>query len=130
MEIFGCDEKLGIVKRANRRHSYYRLTLSGQKAADVLKNMLPYLALKREVAEIALDLQNSVNKFSAVERSAGLPDAEMEYRKALVSKAKWFNSGRWAAATTKPSGPETGCDSLNCTDSKGAEVAETTTRLQ
>lgn len=127
--IFGSKERIGSVTRSNRKHRYYRLTFSGQRAADVLAKMLPYLTLKREVALVALQLQDSVNKFSVRERLAVLPESEMEYRRSLSGRAKWLNSGRWAAATTKPSGPETGCDSLNCTDGKDAEVAEMTTRL-
>ncbi|HKT90082.1 MAG TPA: LAGLIDADG family homing endonuclease [Candidatus Sulfotelmatobacter sp.] len=128
-KMFGERERIGSVKRADRRHTYYRLTFSGQRAADVLEKMLPYLSLKREVAMLALQLQESVNKFSVKERTNVLPDSEMAYRRSLSEKAKWLNSGRWAAATTKPSGPETGCDSLNCTDGKGAEAAEMTARL-
>lgn len=129
--VFEMDETIGIVTRQNRRHKYYRLVASGPSAANILRKMLPYLRLKREVAEVGLDFQATVERYSPKERKATLPDSEMEYRRSLTEKAKWLNSGRWAAATTKPSGPDNpACDSLNCTDSKGAEVAETTTRLQ
>jgi hypothetical protein len=127
-QVFDLTETLGIVTRENRRHDYYRLTLSGQTAADVLTKMLPYLSLKREVAEVALDLQVSVVRYSPKERSAGLPDSEMQYRKSLVDKAKYLNSGRWAAAETKPSGRESACDSPNCSDDKAAELAEMSSR--
>jgi len=131
-QVFGLTEKLHTVTRSNRRHKYYRLTVSGARAAEILTLMLPYLTLKREVAEAVIDLQAAVAGVTYQERLAGLTDAEKARRDVLYQRAKWLNSGRWAAATTKPSGPATepGCDSLNCTDGKGAEVAETTTRLQ
>lgn len=130
MATFGCAETLSVVTRRNRTNHYYRLVISGRKAADVLTKMLPYLTLKRDVAEVALDLQARVDRIGLANRWAPLSNDEVAYRQSLVEKAKWLNSGRWAAATTKPTDPlQAGCDSLNCTDGKGAEVAETTTRL-
>jgi len=128
--IFDCSETLGIVTRRNRRNHYYRLVISGKKAAEVLTKMLPYLTLKRAVAEVALDLQSRVDSQGGYNRWNRMSDEELAIRRSLVDKVKWLNSGRWAAATTKPTDPaQPGCDSLNCTDEKGAEVAETTTRL-
>jgi hypothetical protein len=129
---FDLDEK---ISPQHRRHgkkmcTYLRLVVSGRRAADVLTKMLPYLTLKRAVAEVAIDLQSRVNSQGGYTRWRKMSDDELAVRRGLVEKAKWLNSGRWAAATTKPTDPvQPGCDSLNCTDSKGAEVAETTTRL-
>jgi hypothetical protein len=132
-EIFQLQQKFGIVTRPNRRHSYYRLTVSGAQAADVLRKMLPYLALKRDVAEVGLDLQADVERYNTRGRWSVIPDSSIEFRKGCVIRSKWLNTGRWAAATTEPEGlnptQDSVCDSLNCTDDKGAEVAETTTRL-
>jgi len=60
------------------------------------------------------------NQRQAMEPPEGMP---------VCSKrmAYWLRQ-HFAAATTKPLGPETACDSLNCTDGKGAEVTETITR--
>lgn len=129
-KVFELTESLHTVTRKDRRHPYYRLTVSGKRAAEILRLMLPHLTLKREVAEVAIELSDAMESLSAKERSAGISDTERARRQALYEQARWFNSGRWAAATTKPSGPARGCDSLDCTDEKGAEVAETTTRLQ
>lgn len=128
--IFDCYEKLSVVTRRNRTNHYYRLVISGSRAADVLTKMLPYLTLKRAVAEVALDLQSRVESQGGYSKWNRMSDDELAIRKSLVDKVKWLNSGRWAAATTKPTDPsQAGCDSLDCIDSKDAEVAETTTRL-
>jgi hypothetical protein len=104
-------------------------TLRSTAAVDALTKMLPYLTIKREVAEVALDLQSRIDNYPRVGRGCPLSDSEVLVRRSLLEKAKWLNTGRWAAATTKPSGPELqGCDSLDCIDGKDAEVAEMTTR--
>src|SRR5258708_5563298 len=100
--IFDCTEMLSVVTRRNRRNHYYRLVISGRKAADVLTKMLPYLTLKRAVAEVALDLQSRVDSQGGYNRWSVMSDEELAVRNALVEKAKWLNSGRWAAAETKP----------------------------
>ena len=130
--IFQLTEK---ISHDTRKHKtgvkvYYRLVVSGRSAADVLTKMLPYLTLKRDVAEVALDLQARVDATGPRNKWNPLPDAEIEARKALVGKAKWLNSGRWAAAETKPTDLGTGCDSPNCIDDKGAEGSEMKPRLQ
>lgn len=134
VEVFQCSEKIGTVTRTTWKRPYYRLTMSGGRACDVLQKMLPYLTLKRDVAMVALDLQATMEKYTAKERSAGLPDSEIEYRKTLVAKAKWLNSGRWTASTTERDGSvikvTTTSDSLNSRDDKAGESAEMPDRLQ
>lgn len=106
--------------------------IRGTGAAEALTKMLPYLVLKREVTMVALDLQAHIDNRPRKGRGCPLSDEDIEYRKALLAKARWLNSGHRAAATTKPSGSANmpGSDSLNCTDGKDAEVAEMSTRLQ
>ena len=129
--IFDRDETIGKVYRRNRRNVYYRFVLSGDRAADALRKMLPYLILKREVAEVGLELQSSVNEHRERYGKGGMPASVKEYRKTLVESVKWLNTGRWAAAETKPRGSDEsqGSDSPACKDGKLAEVAEMTTRL-
>jgi hypothetical protein len=131
-EVFDLHQKFDIVSRPDRKHTYYRLTVSGAQAADVLRKMLPYLALKRDVAEVGLDLQADIERYNTKGRWSVIPDSSIQFREACRKRAHWLNTGRWAAATTKPEGLESVstpvCDSLNCTDGKGAEVAEMTTR--
>lgn len=129
--IFELSETLHSVQRQQRKHLYYRLTISGARAAEILTLMLPYLTLKREVAEAVIELQNEIASYSVTQRSAGLPKSTYEKRNVLYQRAKWLNSGRWAAAETKPSGTmETSlCDSPNCIDSKDAESAEMPDRV-
>ena len=128
-DVFQRDEKINHVYRHNRRHVYFRLVISGQRAAGVLRCMLPYLVLKRDVAEVALEFQSSVDEHRLKYGKVGMPPSVKQERQAFVEQVKWLNSGRWAAAETKPSDPlSEGCDSPNRRDGKPAEVAETTTR--
>ena len=102
-EIFDLDTTVGIVWRKRRgvKSPYFRLAICGQTAADVVGKMLPYLVVKREVAEVGLDLQADVDKYSRRERAFGLPEEAFAYRATLVDRAKWLNTGRWLAAETK-----------------------------
>lgn len=98
--LFGAVETIGVVTRKGR--PYFRLTYSGRRAALVLETLRPYLTLKAEVADVALELQRSINGISRAERAAGLPADVRQYREGLIARGKWLNSGRWAAAETKP----------------------------
>jgi len=125
--IFNSTEKISVVTRTHFKRPYYRLSLSGNRAVEVLTAMLPYLTVKREVALVGLALQQSINEHSRSVRASGLPAEVLEYRRSLIVKAKWLNTGRWAAATTKsrgsaPTEAVTGCDSLVCNDDKVAEA--------
>lgn len=87
--IFDLDYKLGVVSRRGGKDTYYRLSINGAKAGDVLEKIVPYLVLKQEVAKTAITL-------------LGTSDAKT--RTELVQKGIWLNSGRWAAAETKSEG--------------------------
>jgi hypothetical protein len=89
----------------------------------VLSLVLPYLIIKREQAELGLALRHDI------EARKGR-NIDKAYRTELCEKISFLNQRGWLATTTKPSGPETVCDSLNCNDDKVAEVEETATRLQ
>lgn len=96
----------------------------GENAAVALEKVLPYLVLKRDVAEVAIEMQNDIRRHHGkIGRAAILSDATMALRVALVDRAKYLNSGRWAAATTERDSSRTteGSDSLNCDDGKVAE---------
>lgn len=98
-EIFGNQEKIGITWK----RPYYRLTLCGTRAGAVLREMWPYLVLKREVAAVGIQLQESLEQFSRRDRAKGaLTPAVIGHRHELAEQVKWFNTGRWAAAETKP----------------------------
>lgn len=82
--VFGVDNKIGVTRRG--KHTYFRLSINGQSAKPVLEKMLPYLVLKKTVAETALALLASKDEAHKVE---------------LIKKGMYLNSGRWAAAETK-----------------------------
>jgi hypothetical protein len=102
--IFACEEKIRIVHRDKRKNHYYQIVLCADKAASVLSLMLPYLSLKRDVAEVGLNLQSSINV--AHRGFGGLTEDDLQYRRLLAEQIKWLNTGRWAAATTKSEGLE------------------------
>jgi len=132
--LFGGDLKLFYRKGGSTARGgfcdLWELVLRSSLAAEALKKMLPYLTLKCDVAKVALELQARIEAYPRKGRGCPLSTEEVAIRRELLAKAKWLNRGRWAAAETKPSGPETGCDSPNCIDGKDAEVAEMPTRLQ
>jgi hypothetical protein len=134
--IFELDETIHVVHQNHHKRDYFRLTVSGKRAAEILTLMLPYLTLKREVAEVAIELSRTMESVSYAERLAGLTTDEKAKRELLYQRAKWLNSGRWAAAETKPRGPGRGrkpnpvSDSPNCSDDKSAESAEMPDRVQ
>lgn len=101
--LFGAVETINITRRGPKRRAYWRLVYSGKRAAEVLTALLPYLILKRDVVDVALELQRDIDRFSLKDRAAGLSPETVTYRCALIDRAKWLNSGRWAAAETKSS---------------------------
>lgn len=133
--MFGLMENIGVVFRTRRgvRHPYWRLTISGRTASEVLKKMLPYLSLKREVVECGLELQSRIDSARNYNHLLSMSDDEIDERRLLADKAKWLNSGRWTAAENKPDGhapdQQRVCDVPNCTDDKDAELAEMPNRL-
>lgn len=137
--LFNGHEKISPVYRHNKTRKYWRLTFSTTRAGHILRLLLPYLVLKREIAELAIEFQADVAARSPWRvgdkgrgKKAGLPPEVLAYRKALHERAKWLNTGRWAAATTERENPlvrskssvrtsKVGSDSLVCIDGKDAE---------
>jgi hypothetical protein len=64
--IFDDDSKIGIVNRRKGSAKYYRWSVTGQKAINVLSKILPYLDHKLAVAEAALELQQLVTAYGDV----------------------------------------------------------------
>jgi len=135
-EIFQISTPIRETSRA--RHGvisyYHRLFFHGPEARRVLQLMLPYLRLKREVAEAGIEFQNSIEQFySHRGRYSKLPDHVITSREILYQRVKWLNRGRFATATTKPEGlvqteRAQVSDSLNSRDDKAGESAEMTDR--
>ena len=127
--IFDGKEKISPVYRHKKTFMYWRLVFSTKRAAHVLQLILPYLVLKREVAQVALELQNDIDTRSPWQQGkigrgykAAFPPEVLAYRRSLHERAKWLNSGRWAAATTERENQEvtSGSDSLACNNGKVA----------
>ncbi len=118
-EIFNSDRPLQVVSGRGMQRDYHRLTFSGPTAAFALEKMLPYLTVKRQLAEVGIEFQKTINKFIR------LTDEVFEVRMALYTKLKGLQSKRrvYAAAETNPKNhPQGGCDSPICNDDKVAEL--------
>jgi len=89
--IFGTQQKIGqLRKRYKNTHVvYYRWQCSGALAATILQKILPYLDHKRELAQVALDLCQSVaNNASKRGQHICTPQSIIDYRHGLVVRAR------------------------------------------
>lgn len=113
------------IRRANSS-PYWAWMITGQRAVESLKGMLPYLTVKRDRALLAIEF----HRLTGPKRSGArrLSDQEMASRHAYFEQMRVLNlrgGDRRAAAETKSRGRGTAtpvCDSPVCTDDKRAEV--------
>ena len=102
---------------------YWRWLLWSHNAAAAVEQMLPYLTVKRPIAEVALRFEESM--LSTGGSRQALPEPVAEMRRILFEEAKRLNrrgQHDGSAAETKSSDPFRGCDSPACIDDKDAEV--------
>ncbi len=79
-------------KRRSPRHKIgYRWGLTQQQAEDFLKEMLPYLIIKKEQAELALLLRQTVDVNNR-RNGRGLPQKTVNFREILWYKMRRLNS--------------------------------------
>jgi len=85
--IFEDHGKVGKVTRRNRTAVYYRITFSGQRAANVLRLILPYLEHKREIALLAIQLYGQIRAWvdTGIRK---VPQEELAKRLDLVRQAR------------------------------------------
>ena len=134
-----CDSrKLDQVKRPkgySNNCKYWRWSISGKLALDVLTKCVPYLIEKKIQAELSIELLqnkspknqramkgrvgNIGEKPEIVARQEEIYHLVKALKKPIVIPA---------VATTECVNPKEGSDSLNCIDGKDADVAEMTTR--
>ena len=113
----------------------YSWQISGPALYKALLELRPYLVVKAEQADCLIELFKLIEvweprkNLSNVERR--LSDEEYLERSILCVRCKNLNQNHGPAATTEREGlgENQVSDSLDCTDGKGAEVAEMTTRL-
>lgn len=84
----------GSVNVVNRQHksglkNYIRWMITGTRMANILKNCLPYLVLKKEQAKLAIELQSMLVPKG---RARKLPVEAIERRKYIAFKMKSLNS--------------------------------------
>jgi len=131
-KVFGLRHTVQEVTSHHKKYKaqglrHFRLSITGKTAKDVLMKIMPYLVFKREVAKLALDMYESIEKTKHTGNGVrSLPKEVVEYRRALIDQAKWLNSGRWQrrAAETKSGGQAAMLvsDSPVCKDDKLAEL--------
>lgn len=87
-ELFGGSifhyKLLGIV--------YWRWSLHSKNAAQVLRDTLPYLTVKREVAELAVRFQGQLTQWYEKYGRKGYPDWIVAARETYYQQAKLLNA--------------------------------------
>lgn len=84
------------------RVGYYRWTISGANAADMLQEMYPYLLEKKDQAYLAIEFQDTVNAARFKYGKKGLPPEALAYRNQVAEKLSALK--RRAGATTESLG--------------------------
>jgi hypothetical protein len=108
--------------------------LVGSKACKALVELRPYLLMKGEQADCLISFQEIIesrrHKLNLTNQERAITDEEYLQMSVLYTRCKRLNHEHGSAATTKREGSDESqaSDSLDCTDGKGAEVAEMTTR--
>jgi hypothetical protein len=96
----------------------------------ILEKCLPYLIIKKHQAELLIEATNIMygnhcTRFGALKTPKNISDRLEE----IYLEMRTLKRTPLAAVTTKRESVERRCDSLNCTDGKGAELAEMSNRL-
>ena len=76
-------------KSGRYRKIGYDLVLCNQQAEKVIRECLPYFIIKKERAEIALDIRKNVSKYQATGKL--IPEKEIQKRKGLIDRLKMIN---------------------------------------
>jgi len=75
-------------RRVNNHKAEYAAYFRGQDAALVIENVMPYLLLKQEQAEVALEFQSTVRAYG---NRTPLSPETLDYREQLYLKMKSLN---------------------------------------
>lgn len=75
----------------------WRWQLTSRNGADFLREIRPYLIIKREQADLALRLQKSINRLNRV----ALTPAELAFRADLQQQCRALNQRRYNGVYTK-----------------------------
>lgn len=95
--------------RPNSKPIYHWLERDKDKIIPFLRNVIPYLKVKKDRAEHLLSYCMTVK--DCTRPYYGLSQEELDYREDMYIKMRAFN-GNKVGATTKSQGPEKVCDSL------------------
>jgi len=76
-------------KSGRYRKIGYDLVLCNKQAEKLIRECLPYFIIKKERAEIALDIRKNVFKYQAT--GTFIPEEEIQKRKGLIDKIKILN---------------------------------------
>jgi hypothetical protein len=117
----------GLINRSIHKGRVGRLpcwvwTVNSRLAVSILREILPYLIIKRDQTEVAIAYSETRKTYRK-----GLPCEEIAMRKAYKNKIKELKQP--PAATTERGDIRIGAnDATVCSASKDAEVPETSTR--
>jgi len=72
----------------------YRLVIAGNQAVRLLKDIHPYLVLKKQHADLCLELAESIARFKHQRRSryTYIPESEWRHREELYKQVGFYNS--------------------------------------
>ena len=86
--------------------TYYKLNLGSQKALAALKELLPYLMVKKRVAELGIEFQEQLNIWNAKYGRRGYPEEVVIGREMFYMEARRLNArSRSNPETPKYEGP-------------------------
>lgn len=106
--VFGG--KIRVERAAVRYKPMYRWgTCGSDGVARMLRQLYPYLLVKKKQAAVVLDF--CMNKTIPYKRQHGVSKEQIQWREELYQKVRKLNAVG-ALATTEYQGPEKGCDSL------------------
>jgi hypothetical protein len=97
--------------RPNSKPIYHWYMRDKNRVAKFIENILPYLRVKKNRALHLLEYCRHIQNISS-RGYKGLSQDELDYREDMYIKMREFN-GNKVGATTKSSGRESVCDSLN-----------------
>ena len=102
-----------IIERDNRHGKISMWRVKGQPAADVCREIKPYMAFRHEEAELLRNLQNTTNLWAKRVGRKGMPEHITAQRIAWMNRIHEIHRG--ARAETKSEHPRNGgCDSPIC----------------
>lgn len=91
LSLFQSKFQGRIVNHPGKNKKCYRWTLSAKRAGEFLKKLYPHLIIKKDVASVAIELQDHLNT-SRFSKWNPITLETLNYRESLRRKCKIINS--------------------------------------